>query len=72
MIGQYITKRSPQEIRDLGIIGINLNDFAPAREPRDSLLSGITKAVRRNIPVQPMGIMDTRIIPEEYGLEPRS
>ena len=52
MIGQYITKRSPQEIRDLGIIGINLNDFAPAREPRDSLLSGITKAVRTNIPVQ--------------------
>ena len=67
-ISKFITRRDPSEIRDLGI---NLNDFAPAREPRDSLLSGITKAVRRNIPVQPMGIMDTRIIPEEYGLEPR-
>jgi len=67
-LSKFITRRDPQEIRDLGI---NLNDFAPAREPRDSLFSGITKAVRRATPVQPMGIMDTRIIPEEYGLEPR-
>ena len=67
-ISKFITRRDPSEIRDLGI---NLNDFAPAREPSDSLLSGITRAVRTNIPVQPMGIMDTRIIPEEYGLEPR-
>ena len=67
-LSKFITRRDPSEIRDLGI---NLNDFAPAREPRDSLFSGITKAVRRNIPVQPMGIMDSRIIPEEYGLEPR-
>ena len=48
-ISKFITRRDPSEIRDLGI---NLNDFAPAREPRDSLLSGITKAVRTNIPVQ--------------------
>jgi hypothetical protein len=48
-ISKFITRRNPSEIRDLGI---NLNDFAPAREPRDSLFSGIAKAVRRNIPVQ--------------------
>ncbi len=68
ILSKFITRRDPSEIRDLGI---NLNDFAPAREPRDSLFSGIAKAVRRATPVQPMGIMDTRIIPEEYGLEPR-
>jgi len=49
IFSKVITRRDPSEIRDLGI---NLNDFAPAREPRDSLLSGITKAVRTNIPVQ--------------------
>jgi len=52
MIGQYITKRSPQEISEMRDMGINLNDFAPAREPRDSLFSGIAKAVRRATPVQ--------------------
>ena len=49
IFSKFITRGDPSEIRDLGI---NLNDFAPAREPRDSLLSGITRAVRTNIPVQ--------------------
>ena len=48
-LSKFITRRDPSEIRDLGI---NLNDFAPAREPRDSIFSGITKAVRRATPVQ--------------------
>jgi len=51
LLSKYITKRDPSEIRDLGI---NNNDFAPAREPRDSLFSGINLAniVRRATPVQ--------------------
>ena len=50
-ISKFITRRDPSEIRDLGI---NLNDFAPAREPsnRDSLFSGIARVVRRATPVQ--------------------
>ena len=53
-ISKYITRRDPQKIGEMRDMGINLNDFAPAREPsnRDSLLSGIAKAVRTNIPVQ--------------------
>ena len=51
-ISKYITRRDPQKIGEIRDMGINLNDFAPAREPRDSLLSGITRAVRTNIPVQ--------------------
>ena len=49
MIGQYITKRSPQEIRDLGI---NLNDFDDARD-----LSPFQQAIRNAVArVQPTGI----------------
>ena len=49
-----VITRNPQKIGEMRDMGIDLNDFAPAREPsnRDFLLSGIAKAVRTNIPVQ--------------------
>ena len=51
-LSKYITRRDPSEIRNLGI---NLNDYAAAREPRNFPFSGIARAVRRATPVQQTG-----------------
>ena len=61
-----VIKRDPSEIRNLGI---NLNDYAAAREPRNFPFSGIAKAVRRNIPVQQTGGMENLYLDETFATQ---
>ena len=68
VFSKYIT-RNPQKIGEMRDMGINLNDFAPARESRDSLFSGIAKAVRRNIPVQQTGGMENLYLDETFATQ---
>jgi len=59
-LSKFITRRDPSEIRDLGI---NLNDFAPARD-----LSPFQQAIRNAVTrVQPTGIMNQPFIGRDFS-----
>ena len=59
-ISKFITRRDPSEIRDLGI---NLNDFAPARD-----LSPFQQAIRNAVTrVQPTGIMNQPFVGRDFS-----
>ena len=60
-ISKFITRRDPSEIRDLGI---NLNDFAPARN-----LSPFQQAIRNAVTrVQPTGIINQPFIGRDFSM----
>ena len=59
-ISRFITRREPSEIRDLGI---NLNDFAPARN-----LSPFQQTIRNAVTrVQPTGIMNQPFVGRDFS-----
>ena len=59
-LSKFITRRDPSEIRDLGI---NLNDFAPARD-----LSPFQQAIRNAVTrVQPTGIINQPFIGRDFS-----
>ena len=59
-ISKFITRRDPSEIRDLGI---NLNDFAPARN-----LSPFQQTIRNAVTrVQPTGIMNQPFVGRDFS-----